>query len=93
MVVSPDKKHREKAYNQTLRLLSADMCQSDKDNSKIFFKNGSTIEFVIPQKQEEIIRGHRSQTPLFLNEDLDLYNFQKEMLSKINKPIERNDKY
>ena len=85
IVVSPNVEKKNEAYNSTLRLLSTGMCDSDKNNTKIYFKNGSTIEFITSNKSEKIIRGHKSQTPLFLNEDLCLYDYQKNILEEVSK--------
>lgn len=89
MIVSPTIQKKNDAYESTLKLLSVDMCGSTKDNSKIVFLNGSSITFVTPNKPEEVIRGHRSQTPFFSNEDLDLCGCQKEMLDMINNECDK----
>ena len=89
MIVSPTTQKKNDAYESTLKLLSADMCGSTKDNSKIVFVNGSSITFVTPNKPEEIIRGHRSQPPLYSNEDLDLSGCQKRMLDMINNECDK----
>lgn len=84
MIVSPTVSKKNEAYESTLKLISSDMCDSTVDNLKIVFVNGSSITFVTPNKPEEVIRGHRSQMPLYSNEDLDLYGYQKEMLDMID---------
>lgn len=89
MIVSPTTQKKNDAYESTLKLLSADMCGSTKDNSKIVFVNGSSITFITPKKPEEIIRGHRSQMPLYSNEDLDLCGYQKKMLDMINNECDK----
>jgi hypothetical protein len=89
MIVSPTVLKKNEAYESTLKLLSTDMCDSTVDNSNILFINGSSITFVAPKKPGEVIRGHRSQMPLYSNEDLDLYGYQKRMLDMINNECDK----
>lgn len=69
LVVSPDEEKRKEVRLETEKLLkhgSLVGLDAYSKNNKIEFKNGSTIEFVVPQKESDTIRGKRSKLPMWL---------------------------
>ena len=69
LIVSPDEEKSKEARFEIDKLLQQgslvglDTYATDKI---IKFKNGSSIEFVVPEKESDIIRGKRSKLPMLL---------------------------
>lgn len=69
LIVSPDEEKSKEARLETEKLLQQgslvglDTYAIDKI---IKFKNGSTIEFIVPEKGSDTIRGKRSKLPMWL---------------------------
>lgn len=63
LIVSPNEDSNKDAYDTTLKYLSYDpsvKSSFDTYGNKIEFTNGSSIEFVVPSKPSETIRGKRA---------------------------------
>jgi hypothetical protein len=69
LIASPDEENNKEARLETEKLLQQgglvglDAYTTDKI---IKFKNGSTIEFVVPEKESNTIRGKRSKSKMWL---------------------------
>lgn len=69
LIASPDEEKSKEARIETEKLLQhgslvgLDTYATDKI---IKFKNGSTIEFIVPEKASDTIRGKRSKLPMWL---------------------------
>lgn len=57
-------------------------------NNRIEFENGSVIEFIVPEKSREIIRGRRSKLPMWLY-DYECCN--QEDIDKAIEPLIRKE--
>ena len=87
LIASPDEDKNKEARFETEKLLQQgslvglDTYATDKI---IKFKNGSTIEFIVPDKESDTIRGKRSKLPMWLY-DYECYN--KEDINKAIEPF------
>lgn len=87
LIASPDEEKNKEARLETEKLLlqgslvGLDTYASD---NKIVFKNGSTIEFIVPTKESDTIRGGRSKLPMWLY-DYECYN--KDDIDKVVEPF------
>jgi hypothetical protein len=90
LIVSPDEEKSKEAILETNKLLQQgslvglDTYSSD---NRIVFKNGSTIEFVVPEKESDTIRGKRSKLPMWL---YDYEYYDKEEVDKGLEPFINN---
>ena len=90
LIASPNEEKSNEARLETDKLFHqgsyVGLYAYEKDNI-IKFINGSSIEFVIPEKASDTIRGKRSKLPMWLY-DYECYNqdnFNKAVESFINK--------
>ena len=87
LIFSPDDEKRKEARLETDKLLQQgsliglDTYETDKI---IKFKNGSTIEFIVPEKESDTIRGKRSKFPMWMY-DYERYN--QDEIDKALKPF------
>lgn len=58
-------------------------------NFKIIFKNGSSIETIIPHKPEEIVRGKRAKIEPW-DQDWEYDAIDKEVFEEVCKPYLNN---
>ena len=95
LIVSPDEKSSREAIFETEKLLKQsgvsglDACTYEKDNqTKIKFKNGNFIEFVSQVKDSDVIRGRRSEIPMWL---YDYECYSQDDIDKVIEPFTRKD--
>lgn len=91
LIASPDEEKSKEARLETKNflkqgsLIGLDTYATDK---MIKFKNGSTIEFVVPEKENEVIRGKRSRLPMLL---YDYEYCNQEDIDKVIEPFMRKE--
>lgn len=91
LIVSPDEKSSKEARLETEKLLQqgslVGLATSSTDNV-IKFKNGSMIEFIVPEKDNVNCRGRRSQLPMML---YDYEYCNQDGIDKIIEPFIRKE--
>lgn len=86
LIVSTDEEKSKEARLETEKLLQQgslvglDTYASD---TKIKFKNGSIIEFIVPEKESDVIRGKRSKSKMWL------YDYERCNWDEVDKVIEQ----
>lgn len=91
LIALPDEERSNEARDETEKLLHkirhAGLCTYKKGNV-IKFINGSTIEFVFPEKESDVIRGKRASVPMCL---YDYEYCNRELLDEVLKPFMKDD--
>lgn len=91
LIISPDKEKSKEVRLETEKLLQqarvVGLDTHEREN-EICFENGSTIKFVVPNKESETIRGKRSGLPMWL---YDYECFNQEEFDKAVEPFIRKD--
>ena len=89
LIVSTDEEKSKEARLETAKLLQQgslvglDVYATD---NRIEFKNGSTIEFVVPKEESDTNRGKRSKLPMLLYD----YNYDEEEVNKVLEQFTNN---
>jgi hypothetical protein len=91
LIALPDEEKSNEARLETEKLLHQGSCMGlctyEKDNM-IKFINGSSIEFVVPEKASDTIRGRRSKLPMLL---YDYEYCNQEEIDKVLEPFMRKE--
>lgn len=69
IIVSPDEEKSKDAKTETDKLLQQGSLvglDTYATDTIVKFKNGSAIEFVVPEKESDVIRGKRSKSKIWL---------------------------